>query len=336
MRWKRPELLCERMQRLYNWQVTPDEIVFLPGVVAAINAAMRAVGQPGDNILNQPPVYPPFLMSPAANGMENNIVPLVETERDGILHYSIDFDALEAAINERTKLFLLCSPHNPTGRVWSREELTQLAKICIKHDVVICSDEIHCDLIFQPHTPTASISPEISQHTITLMAPSKTYNIPSLGFSFAIVQNPALRAKFQAAEAWVLPHVGVFGYEAAYHAYAGGDDWLAALLPYLQANRDLTTKFIRERMPGVRVTYPEGTYLSWLDCQSFAPSENDAEGLAAWIEPFFLQEAKVALNSGAMFGDVGQGYARLNFAMPRARLQVALERMADAVARVGS
>lgn len=327
------EVICQRLADRYNWTVQPDEIVLIPGVVAALNAALRAVGQPGDNMLIQTPIYPPFLQSPAANGMTNRLVPLVETERDGYLHYEIDFDAFEAAIDDDTKLFALCHPHNPTGRMFTREELTRMAEICIKHDVVICSDEIHGDLVFQDHVPTASISPEISQHTITLMAPSKTYNIPSLGFSFAIIQNPDLRHRFEQAEAWVVPHVGVMGLEAAYHAYTGGDDWLAAVIAYLRENRDLAARFIRDELPGIRTTYPEGTYLLWLDCRTVTDGQGETGGdpMAAWIEPFFLHKAKVALNNGRLFGEPGNGYARLNFAMPRARLVTALERMKAAV-----
>jgi cysteine-S-conjugate beta-lyase len=330
------EVIVERLHRLYNWEVQPDEIVFIPGVVAALNASMRAVSQPGDNVLMSTPVYPPFLASPDKNRLVANPVPLAETERDGHLHYEIDFDAFEAAIDERTTLFALCSPHNPVGRVWTPDELRRMAQICIKHDVVICSDEIHADLIFDghPHTPTAALDPEIAQHTITLMAPSKTYNIPSLGFSFAIIQNPHLKEKFEAAEGFVVPHVGVLGYTAALGAYTGGDDWLRAVLDYMQTNRDIATNFITEHLPGIRTTHPEGTYLSWLDCRQYHVHDPNAQGFTQWIEAFFLQNANVALNNGALFGEDGQGYARLNFALPRHRLEEALQRMKHAVEAV--
>lgn len=333
------EAICERMARLYDWQVEPDEIVFMPGVVASLNAAMRATGSPGDNVLMQTPVYPPFLSSPAVNGMEARHNELVPAERGGHLYYEIDFDAFEDAIDERTSMFALCSPHNPVGRVWSEEELKRMAEICIKHDVVIASDEIHGDLIFDDHPqkPLAALSPEIAQHTITLMAPSKTFNIPSLGFSFAIIQNKQLKKQFEKAEALVVPHVGVLGLTAALGAYTGGDEWLHAVLDYMQSNRDYTTQFIEEHLPGVRTTHPEGTYLSWLDVRAYSNGASDEDDpMMQWIEPFFLKEARVALNNGAMFGDGGKGFARLNFAMPRARLEDALQRMKHAVEKVKS
>ncbi|MFW5748790.1 MAG: MalY/PatB family protein [Chloroflexota bacterium] len=329
------EVICTRMERLYDWQVQPEEIVFIPGVVAALNAAMRAVGEPGDSVLIQPPVYPPFLASPAANRMRPVLAPLTEHVDGARLHYAIDFDAFAAAIEPDTKLFALCSPHNPVGRVWTPDELRRMAEICIARDVVICSDEIHCDLVFDghPHTPMAALSPEIARHMITLMAPSKTYNIPSLGFSFAIIQNETLRQQFQQAESFIVPHVGVLGFAAALGAYTGGDEWLAAALDYMQTNRDIVTDFVEEHLPGVRTTHPEGTYLSWLDVRDYDGGDGPAEGFTQWVEPFFLHNASVALNKGALFGTQGIGYARLNFALPRARLNAALDRMRAAVAQ---
>ncbi|MCH8518129.1 MAG: PatB family C-S lyase [Cyclobacteriaceae bacterium] len=329
------EAICERLARLYNWQVTPDEIVFLPGVVAALHASMRAVSEPGDNVLIHTPIYPPFLASPEKNRLHSNTVPLMPVVTDGILRYEIDFDAFEAAINDGTKLFALCSPHNPTGRIWTPDELRRMAEICIAHDVVICSDEIHADLVFEPHTPMATLSPEIAQNTITLMAPSKTYNIPSLGFSFAVIQNADLRARCVAAEGFVVPHVGVLGYTAALGAYTGGDEWLAQVIDYLRENRDLTTRTITEHMPQIIPTHPEGTYLTWLDCRALPALNGDADAAGSeflkWIEPFFLKQANVALNNGLLFGEDGVGFARLNFALPRSQLREALERMRRAL-----
>ncbi len=331
------EVLVERMARLYNWTIQADEIIFIPGVVAALNAAMRATGKPGDKVLTHTPVYPPFLASPEKNHMVLVTQDFIRHEENGRLHYTIDFDAFEAAAADPdTHIYLLCSPHNPVGRVWTPDELRQMAAICERHNVVICSDEIHGDLIFQSHTPTAALAPEISQNTVTLMAPSKTYNIPSLGFSFAIIQNAELREKFHAAEGFVVPHVGVLGYTAALGAYTGGDEWLAAALDYMRDNRDLVTDFITTNLPELKVTHPEGTYLSWIDCTALPDIEADMgeNPFLQWVEPFFLTKANVALNNGGLFGDVGKGYARLNFALPRAQLQQALERMQQAVAAV--
>lgn len=329
------EILVQRMGERYNWDIKPEDILYLPGVVSGFNNAIRAVGQPGDNFLIQTPVYPPFLMATGGNGQSYKAAELRRVRKGSRLDYKINFDAFEQAIDEHTRMFLLCSPHNPIGRVWRRSELSRLAEICEKHDLVICSDEIHCDLIMSGHrhVPIASLDPEIARRTITLMAPSKTFNVPSLGFAFAIIQDKDLRKKFQAAESGVVSHPGVLGFTAALAAYQFGDVWLREVLRYLEANRDFTTQFIERNLPGVPVTHPEGTYLSWMDCRQFVPQDTDTEGFSAWIEPFFLKKARVALNSGTLFGESGKGYARLNFATPRALLEKGLNRMRDAVQR---
>lgn len=327
-----PELkavLCQRMADLYGWEVQPEQIISMPGVVAGLKTAIRIFGRPGSNVLMQPPVYPPFFSAPQCGGQTARSAPLTRIQDGNRLHYTIDFDTFEAAIDAQTKVFLLCSPHNPSGRVWTRDELTRMAEICEKHDILICSDEIHCDLIFEGHRhiPIAALSPEVSRRTITLMAPSKTYNLPSMGFAFAIIQDEAVRAQFQTG-AEVLAHVGVMGYTAALAAYRDGQPWLDAVLAYLQANRDFVTQFVTEHLPGLAITHPEGTYLSWLDCREYLHGESkDGE----WIDPFFLEHAKVALNAGKVFGEGGEGFVRLNFACPRAVLTDALHRMRAAV-----
>lgn len=327
------ETIVQRMADLYNWEITPDDIVFIPGVVSAFNTAVRAYGQPGDNVLLQTPIYPPMLKAAGNNGQENTYAELTRVENGTQLHYEIDMDAFKAALNERTKTFLLCSPHNPTGRVWTRDELTGMAEACIANNTVIVSDEIHCDLVWEAHTPMAAISPEIAQHTVTLMAPSKTYNIPSMGFSFAIIQNAELRQQFQEAGAGLVPHVGVLGFVAAHAAYTEGDDWLAAVLRYMKDNRDFTTQYIAEHMPSIKATHPEGTYLTWMDVRDFYEAPAPDDPMAQWIDPFFLREAKVALNAGGNFGEAGKGYVRLNFATPRANLVTALDRMREVINR---
>jgi len=351
-----PELrtvICERLDRLYDWQVTPNELVFLPGVVAGFNAAVRANAQPDGKVLVQTPLYPPMLSATGGVGQQIIHAPLARVEDGPRLHYEIDFDVFEDAIDANTHTFLMCNPHNPVGRVFTREELTRLAEICEKHDLMIISDDIHCDLVFEghPHTPIAAISPEISKRTITLMAPSKTYNIPSLGFSFAVIQDEALRHRFQAAEQGVVPHVGVLGFTAALAAYQHGDAWLAEVLAYLQGNRDFVTQYVAEFLPGVRVTHPEGTYLSWLDLRSYHDPEariGPGDGLldtipeefmdflSQGIEPFLLKNARVALNNGSSFGPDGVGFARLNFASPRSLLDDALFRIRQQISTVTS
>ncbi len=327
------EILVQRMADLYNWQIEKDHILFLPGVVSAFNVAVAAFGQLGDNVLMNTPIYPPMLYAPANHGQASNVVPLTEIREGQRLRYEIDFDAFEAAINEKTKTFLLCSPHNPVGRVWTRDELTRMAEICEKHDLIIISDDIHCDLVFDgyQHIPIAALSPEISKRTITLMAPSKSFNVPSLGFSFAVIQDEAVKQKFHKAEAGIVPHVGALGYTAGLAAYEYGDTWLRELLPYLEGNRNLVAQFVDEYLPGVSVTCPEGTYLSWLDTRQYTVEPDPNVPFAGWIDTFFMQQGKVALNGGAMFGDPGKGYVRLNFAMPRSELQRGLDKMRVAI-----
>ena len=340
------ETLVQRMADLYNWQIDARDIVFLPGVINGMAATAKAFGSDGGEMLMQPPVYPPFMNTPGIQGMSNKFAQLVESERDGALHYEIDFDAFEAAISENTQIFMLCSPHNPVGRVWTRDELIRMAEICLKHDVLICSDEIHCDLILgeNPHIPTASLSPEIAANTITLMAPSKTFNMPSLGCAFAIITDKEKNRKFGGAMWQMGAHASIMGLIGAQAAYTGGLDWLDALLDYLRMNRDFAVDFIRENLPGVRTTIPEGTYLAWLDCRDLPVANGNgsrwfspempgefAAMMAKSMDAFFLEHAQIALNNGASFGPGGEGFARLNFATPRATLESALKRMQAAI-----
>jgi cystathionine beta-lyase len=225
-------------------------------------------------------------------------------------------------------MVILCNPHNPVGRVFRRPELERLAEICLRHDVIICSDEIHCDLVYRghPHIPIAALSPEVEARTITLMAPSKTYNIAGLECSVAIVPDPELRRRFLAGRCNLVPSVNVMGFAAAQAAYAHGDEWLAALLLYLEANRDYLCAYADAYLPGIRIYPPEGTFLAWLDCRG--------AGLPADPYTFFLERARVALNPGPSFGAGGEGFVRLNFGCPRAILAEALERMRAALAKL--
>lgn len=325
------QLLIDRMAQRYGWQIKGEDIVFVPGVVAALNAAVRAFGEPGDNVLMTTPIYPPFLSIPPDHGQTANPVDLSYTLETGVLHYEIDFDRFEAAITPRTRTFAHCSPHNPVGRVWTQAEQARLAEISLRHNLVIISDEIHCDLLMDDaaHLPTAALSPEVAAHTVTLMAPSKTFNIPGLGCSFAIIPNADLRARFVRAKGSMIPYVNIMGYTAAIAAYRDGQAWLDEMLLYLRANRDFVTNFVRDYLPGMAITSPQGTYLSWIDCRSLPPTDGGA--LGGWIEPYFLKHAKVAVNAGGTFGAAGAGFARLNFACPRPMLSEALERMRAAV-----
>ncbi len=316
------EVLVERLARLYNWQVEPDALVFLPGVVTGFNLACRAYATPGDGVLVQTPVYPPILAAPGSSCLARDEMQLTR-QADG--HYDIDFDAFERTITDRTRLFILCNPHNPVGRVFRRDELERMASICLRRNVLICSDEIHGDLLFtgSRHVPIASLSPEIAQHTVTLMAPSKTYNIPGLECSFAVIPNEELRKKFKAARAWLVPGVNIMGMTAALAAFRDGQPWLDEVLRYLEANRDFLVQYVTQYLPGISMGEPEGTYLAWLDCRK--------AGIPGNPHQFFLERARVAVNDGCEFGQGGEGFVRLNFGCPRLMLVDALERMRQAL-----
>lgn len=316
------ELVVQRMEKRYQWKINPEEVMLVPGVVTALNMVSHAAGGQGGEIIMLTPIYPPFLGAPRNAGLERVEVELVRRE-DG--YYEIDFDAFEKAITPRTKLFLLCNPHNPVGRVFTKAELNRLAGICLRHEVLICADEIHSDLIFdgRVHHPLANLASEYAKKTITLFAPSKTFNIAGLECSFAVVKDPELRKKLHHAGEGMSGWVNVMGLAAATAAYEFGQPWLDEALEYLQANRDYLVNFIRRELPGIAIYPPEGTYLAWLDCRKAGLPENPYD--------FFLHRARVAFNNGSTFGKGGEGFVRLNFGCSRATLTEALERMAKAV-----
>jgi len=319
------QVFVDRLQKRYGWRVSPEALVMIPGVIPGFNVACRTLTKPGDGLLLQLPVYPPILRSPGNHELTRDEAPLGRA-RDG--RYVVDLDAFRAAIHTRTRAFLLCNPHNPVGRVFTRAELAGMAQICLERDLPIIADEIHCDLLYQGqrHIPMASLGPEIEQRTITLMAPSKTFNLAGLKVSVAVIPNAALRERFMAARGdYVQTQVNVLGYAAAFAAYRDGDAWLGELLRYLEANRDYLVDFVRRHLPGITMAPPEGTYLAWLDCRSAGPAAADPF-------TFFLERAKVAFNDGALFGPGGRGFVRLNFGSPRSILTEGLERMRRALA----
>ncbi len=319
------EVFVDRVQKRYGWTVSPEAIVLVPGVIPAFNVACHALTQPGDGLLMQVPVYPPILRSPTNHGLTRDDAPLAR-ERDG--RYVADLDAFRAAIHARTRAFLLCNPHNPVGRVFTREELSGMARICLERGLPIIADEIHCDLLYhgQRHVPIASLAPEVEQRTITLMAPSKTFNMAGLKISVAVIPNASLRERFMAARGdFVQASVNILGYAAAFAAYRDGQPWLDELMRYLEGNRDFLADYVRRLLPGVTMARPEGTYLAWLDCRGAAPATADPF-------TFFLERAKVAMNDGALFGPGGPGFVRLNFGSPRSVLTEGLERMRRALA----
>lgn len=319
------QVIVERMARLYNWEIQPDDLVFVPGVVTGFNLACHALAAPDGGVFVQTPVYYPMLHAAADTGSIHQEMQLT-LDPDGT--YSVDWELFERSLDKRTRLFILCNPHNPVGKMFSRDELLKTAEICLKRGVTICSDEIHCDLLFdgRQHIPMASLDPEIAQNTITLMAPSKTFNLPGLQCSFAIIQNPELRKRLAAARKGLVPWVNLMGLNAALAAYRDGGDWLAQLLTYLQANRDYLVNYVRENLPGIRLASPEATYLAWLDCREAGIRGNPSQ--------FFLEKARIGFNDGEAFGKGGEGFVRMNFGCPRSLLTEGLNRMKNALERL--
>ena len=306
----------------YEWDVPAEHIIYVPGVVPGFNLAAQSLARPDRGLLIQTPVYMPFLKVAANANMQYRNNQLVR-QPDG--RYEIDFDAFETAVAANTGMFLLCNPHNPVGRVYTRKELERMADICLRHGVKICSDEIHADLIYSSnrHIPIASLSSEIADNTITLLAPSKTFNIAGLGFSFAVISNPELRTAFQKACRGTVGYPSVLAKEATLAAYTHGAPWLDAALAYMEANRDYLYDFVKTELPGVNMAKPEGTYLTWLDCNKLDINTSPHQ--------FFLEKAKVGLNDGPTFGPGGEGYVRLNIGCPRSLLEEGLQRMRKAV-----
>jgi cystathionine beta-lyase len=327
------ETVVARMDTLYGWKIDPDLVVATPGIVSGFNAAARAVCAPGEGILMQPPVYFPFLTVHENIGLVRQFAPLVKGVDGAILSYEIDFERFEAAIRAgeaRTRLFLLCNPHNPTGNVFTREELSRLAETCLRHDILICSDEIHSELLLggAQHTPVATLSPEIAEKTITLVAPSKTFNTAGLFCGFAIIPNAEMRERYKKAVEQMTLHVNSLGQVAAQAAFSGAcDDWLEELLAYLTANRDFLVDFVGQNIPEIRLTVPKATYLGLLDCSLLLESGR----ITGSPFDFFLKEARVAFSDGSLFGPGGEGTIRLNFGCPRSLLEEALQRVWFAV-----
>jgi cystathionine beta-lyase len=320
------EAVMARMERLFGWQIGKESLVYLAGLVSGLNIACRAVGEAGSGVLVNTPVYGPFLSAPKNQERTVQVAQQACTlAADGTLQYEIDFDALEAALTPATKMLLLCHPHNPTGRAYTRPELEQVAAFALRHDLVVVSDEIHADLLLggSAHIPFAALGPEVEQRTITLIAPSKTFNIPGLGSSVAIIPNQALRTAFQRASEGIVPHLSLLSSWAMLAAYTACDDWLAALRDYLTANRDHVVDFVQRELPGVRTTRPQATYLAWLDLNGLGLEPNPSK----WLEG----HAKVAVNDGAWFGRGGEGFVRLNFGCPRVTLDDGLERLRRAL-----
>jgi len=315
------------MQRRYDWTVEKEWIQTVPGVVPALNLAMQAYTKPGDAVLIQPPVYPPFANAVTGNGRRLIKNPLIPQE-DG---YCIDFQDFEAKIvANNVKLFILCSPHNPVGRVWTREELKEMMDICLQHQVLIVSDEIHQDLTFPGvrHYPLPTVDAACEDIAIVCTAPSKSFNLAGLQTSNIIIPNPGLREQFCAtAKCWGLSKVNSFGLAACEAAYRHGDSWLDQAMAYIAANNNYVQEYLAVNLPRIKMVASQGLFLIWLDCNALGLSPED-------LEQFLLNKAGLWLNQGYTYGEEGKGFIRLNTACPRSRLATALERLKTACAGI--
>ena len=315
------EAVVSYLGRKFAWSVDPEWIVWLPGLVSGLNVACRAVGGEADAVFTATPIYPPFLSAPGYSGRRVASAPLVRDSAGWLW----DFPTVDAVLRtSRAKLFLLCHPHNPTGRVWNEDELWQIALLAEKHDLVVCSDEIHNGLILSPyhqHRLFATLSPELAARTITLMAPSKTFNIPGLGCAFAIIPDSRLRRGFRDAMHGIVPHVNALGMVATEAALTSCDDWQEALLDYLRSNLRAVERAVAAA-PGLAMRPVEATYLAWIDAREFA-SDHGIDNPARWFEQHGL-----GLSDGADFG--ASGFVRLNFGTRRALLDEALARLGRA------
>ncbi len=327
------ETVAARMQKLYGWQVSPDAVVATPGVVAGFTLAANAVCTTGQGLLVQPPVYPPFLKVNGSAGLVLQEAPLALESVGTNLRYCVDFDIFQKAVHSggaRTGMFLFCNPHNPTGQAYTKDDLVHLADICLKNNIIICSDEIHSEILLggTQHFPIAALNPEISDRTITLIAPSKTFNVPGLFCGFAIIPNKDLLERYKKTIESMAMHVSSPGLVAAQAAFSGAcDEWLAALRTYLTGNRDFLVEFVGKELIGIKTTVPDATYLAWLDCNGPVKSGT----ISGTPYEHFLKLAKVALNEGREFGTGGEGFVRLNFGCPREILVEALTRMKSAL-----
>ncbi len=310
----------------HNWTVEKEWISFSPGIVPALNFCTLAFTQAGDSIIVQPPVYFPFFSAAESHG--RNLIYNRLTESEG--KWDMDYNSLIAGIDSKTKMIIISNPHNPVGRVWTPEELNNLADICLKNNILIISDEIHCDLVLPgfTHTPMASLSEKIAENTVTLIAPSKTFNLAGLSTSSVIIKNPVLRKSFNRIVDNL--HVGngnIFGNTASIAAYTNGHKWLDALLDYIDNNIEFVKDYCGKMIPEIIPVQPEATYMIWLDCRRFGMSGKD-------LQNFFVHKAGVGMNEGSTFGPGGEGFMRMNLGTTHQTVMKAMEQIERAVASV--
>jgi len=318
------QAIIDWIEKRHNWKVKKDWLAYSPGVVSALSFIVRAFIQAGDKVIIQPPVYYPFFKVIENNGCHIVNNPLKLNNK----RYVMDFEDLERKVDDsRVKILILCSPHNPVGRVWQKEELIRLGEICLKNDVMVISDEIHADILFEgyKHTPFASISPAFAQNSITCTAPNKTFNLAGLQTSTIIIPNKKYyRIYSNILDSLALDENNIFGLVALEAAYRYGEEWLEQLLSYLNENLEFLMKYFKERIPKIKVIRPEGTYLIWLDCRQLGFSAKD-------LNNFMIKKARVALDDGYWFGTEGEGFMRINIACPRSFLEEGLKRIEKAV-----
>jgi cystathionine beta-lyase len=327
------EVVARRMERLYGWQVDPDWVVATTGVVSGFNIAARAMCQPGDGVLIHTPVYNMFYSLYQNLNLVQQSVPITLAAEGNVLHPELDRESFASALHSssaKTRMFLFCHPHNPLGRVFTPQELQEMTDICLQNEAIIVSDEIHSELLLDGsgHIPIATLSPEIGDKTITLIAASKTFNTAGLFCAFAIIPNAELRTRYQKANDEITGHVSSVGLVASEAAFSGDcDDWLAELRIYLKENRDFVVEYLTENFPDAKFTIPQATYLQWIDFGEYVK----AGRMDRPPFDYFLENAKVALSNGNVFGEGCENYARLNFASPRQMVAEGLDRMRNAL-----
>lgn len=312
----------------HNWKVDRQWLGFLPGIVPGLAFAVNAFTQPNDDVIVQPPVYPPFMNVPMKNDRKVVFNPLKEVNG----RFEMDFDDFERKITGRTRLFLLCNPQNPGGRAWDKETLARIAEICYKHGILVVSDEIHSDMAMPgyEHTPFATVSELAEQNSITYMAPSKTFNMAGLISSSYIIPNNIIRKKFsEFLENSELANGNIFAYIAARAAYKNGEEWLKQLINYIQGNIDYVVDFLNKNVPQIKPMIPEASFLIWLDCRGLNMDTNQ-------LQDFMVTKAKLGLNKGTMFGPGGEKHLRLNVGCPRSVLEEAMSNLKRAVDELSS
>jgi cysteine-S-conjugate beta-lyase len=327
------EKIAARLERLYCWEVSPEMIVAVPGVNAGFRVAASVACMPGEGVLVQTPVFYDFLDFPSAYGLVRQDAPLQRVDHGRHITYELDpvvFSQALHSCNARTGMLLLCQPHNPMGKIFTPQELEWMTSMCVENGVVVCSDDIHNELLLGDavYTPLAARASDVTVPTITLIGPGKSFNVSGLSCAFAVIPQAGLRQRFTHELERRSIEVNSLGLAAAQAAYSGAcDDWLAALRAYLTANRDFLVDYVENELPGLRTTFPEATYLAWLDCNEWL----QAGKITGRAQAFFLEQGKVALADGTSFGPGGAGFVRLSFACPRATLEAGLERMTKAL-----